>query len=522
MTPMSGISLNEAERRHSQPGSLFAASIHSKSGFDVDAPRTPMVRRLPPDDATLASNDNDNEGLTEEQRAWAGIESVLDDNETIDTREVLPEEVIQAMSYSYSSMQSASLRMGSPRRQRKALSKLQDSQQQPLEEKEEDDVSLDSHDRALRKMCGGHQNDDNDIPALLNSSFSSLQSEQTAKSILSFVSAKNLIVQDNFEDGPLKDFLGNMTKALERKKQVGPVVQGEDDNNIFNIFSWSQKENVDQKKKKDFLMPENRVLSAEHSLHQQATSFNQDLLMMSPQQQQQAAEHLQGSFSQDLLMSPQAAFFPNGGGGFNPNDELNNSLPSLTSIRESDIANSQHVMAQKWASFGDLEFDPAQQQQQHQPIVDEPETTPKKRKKKKLKKKKPTAEHSTKKKKKKKKTDAAKSPEQTFDSYFPAFPETQDNILASPAGRSAPPTPRASNRSKSYLSSPTKSTRSLRFRDHKNPLSALRSRIPKISLFGKGRQQPSPTGVIDTGAREAQFFPGIDEEEGDWGGLLSY
>jgi hypothetical protein len=54
----------------------------------------------------------------------------------------------------------------------------------------------------------------------------------------------------------------------------------------------------------------------------------------------------------------------------------------------------------------------------------------------------------------------------------------------------------------------------------KTPVTSFRNRMPKLGFFGKGRRN-SPTSVTD-GRQESQFYPDMDDDEGEeFGGLLS-
>jgi hypothetical protein len=164
-----------------------------------------------------------NDSLTEEQRAWAGIDSLLrhdGDAESIDVRDVLSPEIIAGL-------KSAS-NYGSD-----------------YDEGDDHDYAdsgtehtEDSHDRAMKLFCGvgsslpsslGNSlaSTGQDLPTLMESSFSSQMTSSSARSIVSYLSRNNIIIQTDLREGPLKNFLAeialNLEGNIEEEEDEGPL-----------------------------------------------------------------------------------------------------------------------------------------------------------------------------------------------------------------------------------------------------------------------------------------------------------
>jgi hypothetical protein len=311
-----------------------------RSNFDVDAPRDSVRLRRDCASAAASTVDLPQDGLTEEEQAWAGIEAVLDDNESIATHDVLPEAAIEGMPSSVSSTPVASF----------LVKGKKDDQNQTAEDDDDDD----SHDAFMKGLCGLQSYHTDEMPGL--SSCSSIQSEvSTANSILSCISQRNMILQEDLENNPMNVFIESMTDALERKQQAGPAPSCFDGNTgIFDMFSWSSKNNVDEtigttKGQKESYMdrhPEQELLLPQFS-------SSRDMVAEDP------LNNSMPSLSESSLPSLSSVRESEVGGstlvGLRSLSD-NNSLPSLYSVRECDVSVCTNL-SDKWGSYGDLNVD---------------------------------------------------------------------------------------------------------------------------------------------------------------------
>ena len=209
---------------------------------------------------------------------------------------------------------------------------------------------------------------------------------------------------------------------------------------------------------------------------------------------------------------------------------MNNSMPSLLSVRGSEITDDSRTAAMKWTSFGDLNYD-GQQDDLSPPLcetedqaLEGPKPTNKGRKvirkvkkKKKKKKKKVGNIETTKRGSEEDKITAEQEPED-FAGFFPGSTEEDSK-------KKKPQKPRglvmAITRtfSKDGISTP-KADKQQRYKEAASPFKVIRSKIPSITLFGKNRRG-SPTSVVDTGRQEAHFFDDfVEQDDEEWGGLL--
>jgi hypothetical protein len=462
--------------------------------FDVDAPRDPVRQR--PDCASVAES-TVVDSLAEEDRAWAGIEAVLDDIESVATHDVLSEALIRSSS---SSIPATSF-LGKER-----------------PEDDNDDNYDDSHDAFMEGLSAEKSSHGDEMPSL--ASYSSLLSAVSiAQSILSCISKRNLILQEDLTDNPMKEFIGSITNTLERKQQAGPAPSSPDgDNGIFNMFSWSSKKNVDEIKGETQGMKESFI--ERHPEHE---------ILMSPQPRRAFLPSPPVYVHEDACDKslPSLSDMPS---------LSENSMPSLSSVRESEVSGSTHVrdkwasyadlnvdygrilpskaldpndsadMSEKWASFGDLDIDygripPMDQKVQFGDMPQTAERTSTKTKTKK-------APKPVLKKKFKKKI----GPIEVIKEIN--HPEALLDYYKAPA-LAVPETPASGSKKDKYGVA--------LMRNFKSPVASLRNRMPKLGLFGKGRRN-SPTSVTD-GRQESQFYPEMDDdgEEGEeFGGLLSY
>ena len=489
----------------SMPGILSSM----RSDFDVDAPpRDSVNKRHQPQDchsvaeSTVISTRYAN--LSKEEQAWAGIEGILDDDASIATRDVLPEAIINAMAFSFSNLPAPSYR---------EKGKLKEEEQDDGDDDEED-----SHNDFMKQLCGLKEGSgEGAMPNLMESSFSSIRSDMTdAQSILSYVSRKNTIVQDDdSEDEPMKEFIDTITGALERKLEVGPLEEISKDsggNGIFNIFSWSSKANVDE-------------IKSETQGHKSKFTDRHP-------------EH-------EILMSPGGSFLHKPAFASSTFESFNNSLPSLASMpslatyaTKSGSTDSVYEANVKWGSFGDLNFNPGVSV--GAPVNGSPhlepfafaagfdEAQPRKPTKKRIVKKKVKMIPPTPVLKKKKLAVKISSqivvtePEALVDYYKPSHPHTD-----------VPETPVRSNKTVKFASghlgpmknlmTPMYSKRVMpaKYVHYKeSPFNNLRQKI-----FGNKGRRNSPTSVSALGRDESQFYPDKDYDDDDeegLGGLLDY
>lgn len=157
----------------------------------------------------------DESNMTEEQRAWAGIDAILDDNESVnpETENVLSQEIMAA------------------------LQRTPNSADEEDYDDDYDDDSEDSHDEKMKMFCGGglKLGDSaayDELPNLMDSSFSSQFSQESARSIFSYLSKNNIIVQRDIQDGPLKSFLTDMACNLEQGK---PIEEGHENQDVDDV-----------------------------------------------------------------------------------------------------------------------------------------------------------------------------------------------------------------------------------------------------------------------------------------------
>jgi hypothetical protein len=482
-----------------------------ENSFDVDAPRDSVRQRQ--DCVSVAESTV--VGLTEEERAWAGIEAVLNDIESVATHDVLPEAVIISRSSSSSSKPATSfLGKGMP-------------------EDDDGDNDIDSHDAFMEGLNAEQSSDGDDMPLL--ASYSSLMTTLSiAQSIISCLSKRDLIPQDDLVDNPMKEFIGSITETLERKQQAGPAPSPDGGDAIFSMFSWSSKKNVDEIKgetegsKGCFTErhPEHGILTSPQKRKKVFSSplvfvpedvCNDPMPSLSDHSMPSRSEYSMPSLS--VYSTPSLSEY---------------SMPSLSSVRESEVSYSTHArgksasftdlnfdcgrisiseamdpsstdMSEKWASFGDLDVDygrvaPTDQKVQFGDMTQTAERRSTKTKTKKA------PKPLLKKKKLKKKIRPIEeikeinAPEALLD-YYKA-PELA--VSENPAS--------ASKRDKYGVAT---------MRTFKSPVASLRCRMPKLGLFGKGRRN-SPTSITD-GCHDSQFYPEMDDdaEEGEeFGGLL--
>ena len=291
-------SLHASASSHSHSQSVISEgssclSLTKDSDFDVDTRQKSTKRNSrstsrgandKQDDSDSDDNSND-EGLTEEQKAWKGIEKVLNDSCSIgsDDTKSLSERVQKAMGLPQNMAamatgaktggkgwqvdpkafdvlaqekldRSSTFRKELPRRKQatNTLRKDQDGKT----------TGGSNHNSKSKSLCGllpqtkrafdGESSvaGNSAMPDLMDSSFSSMQSTETMSTILAN-KKPGLIVENDYNEGPMKDFLRNVTTAIERKQVMGPVAgasfsdsshtNSSNTGSLFDVFKWSEK-----------------------------------------------------------------------------------------------------------------------------------------------------------------------------------------------------------------------------------------------------------------------------------------
>ena len=367
--------------------SKLSGAIGFETEFDIDKHRDYDIRqprRSYNDCATTrASMVHDESNMSDEQRAWAGIDAILDDDdESLDPENVLSKEII------------AALRQTPPRPR--------------IEDNGEDDNSTsseDSHDHALKVFCGIKSGESvEDLPNLMNSSFSSQFSHESARSVFSFLSKHNIIVQRDIKNGPLKNFLADMAYNLEKEEpieedfessehgeSIAENVDNDDDEHAddgkgsSNVDSAIIAAKQEQGKIKDEVLDPigQQIINAimtemkrmketneydedSHRGSEEAEEYAEIILVHKElQQTSKSFATRQGTRENEL----KSRLKPQKSAGLRdtkesaehvvtPEDDLNNSIPSLDTFQDDEvykILDHQNPMA--WASFGDLHFD---------------------------------------------------------------------------------------------------------------------------------------------------------------------
>jgi len=221
------------------------SSGRKKSSFDVDAPnRTPLRKAS---SISIESEESELGVLTPEQRAWAGIESVLEDGDesSIATKDVLPEEIVKAMSFnrsltgvnavSYSSLNRSAAQMSyhnsftgnddnSPARHNRRTVRLesdhsrrnQQQQQQQQQQQEEEEKEKEGSPTGDGSSAGN----DTAMPELADASFSSIRSDLTKQSTMTMMKSKNYVVQKSTSGVlPMQQFLGNRLQQQQQQQK---------------------------------------------------------------------------------------------------------------------------------------------------------------------------------------------------------------------------------------------------------------------------------------------------------------
>jgi hypothetical protein len=557
-------------------GELKASQSTARTKLDVDAPYVGKTvdRR---DSMGTAKLEIWRCQLTTEQRAWVGVCNILDDDEdqSVLSKDVLPPEILQAMSESVCSMQSSSIRLKS-----QALTDMSIG---------DDDISETSDDRDLKKLCG-FVGSNNKMPSLMNSSFSSFQSEiseATAVSLLSQVSAKNLIVQEHVTDQALKGFLENIAQLLEKKriesKAAIEVERPHNSDPIFEMFSWSVKKNIDQQKEQEEYTRNKHEQGKKSSLetpdevdygyedhepapfpledHCQTYESGNRAISNSSSDEKPLQYSYEGDTSnpygygecqpsfvkatccdgQDhLIVEKINAYHENpylkGPPSASVVSTMNSSMPSLTSVKESEVSQGSKLMALKWTSFGDLDFEATSGVDHPFPFQLEPEGEEENVQKPVVKTKRSGKNSRKKKVKDAKKRKVKRAAQKATNAraldrlngcgneeviYMTPKPQSTKTIYGtkelpkSILSRSNPaPSPEG------FPCLRKEKNRKKRYKETKSPFQAIRNRIPSLTFFGKGRRG-SPTSVMNMGRQEAHFFEDFEEYvEEEWGGLL--
>jgi hypothetical protein len=279
-------------------------SIHSSSEFDVDAPRekscsnsgkrtsvllskSKMLQKGGHDDNTDDDNSKDVKGLTEEQKAWKGIEEILQDDgdsigsgstkclsEAVQKAMGLPQDVASLATGGKSGWQvdpkafdvlsqenvkrNNSFRKELPRKKPTQSS----SESLPKSNGSGGLKVLRDPDNRSKSLCGllpatRQAFTAESMPDLMDLSSSSLHSTDTMSTLLT-AKKSGLIVETDYEEGPMRNFLGNLTTAIERKQARGPAAvsmtsfscsdgsqtnhsRSSNASSLFEVFKWSEK-----------------------------------------------------------------------------------------------------------------------------------------------------------------------------------------------------------------------------------------------------------------------------------------
>jgi hypothetical protein len=218
-----------------------------RTEFDVDTPSgdfSSQSRNVTGEDVASVANASilsELEGLSEEQKAWAGIARVLEaygDN-SVATNEVLSPAVRKALADSDSS------------RNPKPTIKRHDGHRGEIDEEESEEEPEDDNATAMKKMCGlnGSKPAASEMPELMESSFSSVATDllsltpSTAGSCLSGKGDMQRIVQQvSSQEENLKTFIDDVADMIRNKEEVDPEpAQSGRNMEIFDTFSGDQR-----------------------------------------------------------------------------------------------------------------------------------------------------------------------------------------------------------------------------------------------------------------------------------------
>lgn len=520
--------------------------------FDVDIPTHRAHRRRP----SIGTVESQRAHMTGEERAWAGINDILDgdDGESVMTKEVLPKEIIEAMNRSFGSILSVKVR--SLDKDAKSLSwskitpqverKDQAQYQKQIQYDEQSNNSEESHDNNMKQLCGYLSPSSAQMPGLMDMSFSSMQSETSAVSLLSYVTSKNLIKQEAVTDTALKGFLGNITKVLERKQQVSQLDPGSTLTNpdpIFDMFVWSQKENVDQETKdieskkkkrkkpklKKVTMNDAQLETTMRCSEQEPNNGFRMLLKRAPSMATEGSgeypydERLAMSFTQSQIevqaeanfieASMNSDFF--GGQNTAPSKNVMNtfsdSMPSILPNQEPASNPKSEATVTFSHSLNDIEYGTGDGMgivsEKPSPIGDKNRKTKVKIKKKTIKKKK-------KKKTKSPTTEAVPERAEDFTGFFRKASPDDGNMNS----KRQPARPRSlvKTLSRTFIKQEKANTEKKKSPDRPRGLKGIKSRMTGISLFNKQKEQNSFC------RQEAHFFDDFLEKDEDDGALLAF
>ena len=220
-----------------------------RTGFDVDKPRENLSSgalssdsKLPgiDDNSTLASANN-MEGLSDEQKVWAGIAKVLDavnDCDSVLTSDVLSPAILQALKSSIHSGPSVPIRSSRQHLHRSpAKSGVPSTQQWQMgSDEESEDASEEDRMSYLKAMKGlkpDGGNGSDDMPALMNSSFSSIMTDlQSLVASKMTKSEGNAVIQQaSREEEALITFMDTLA-AAQKMGQANESAGNRDDEDV--------------------------------------------------------------------------------------------------------------------------------------------------------------------------------------------------------------------------------------------------------------------------------------------------
>ena len=223
---LSNRSFSSEQRSNSLQKSSFAV----RTPFEVDAPRgepqnhrrssraVGSGRSSSPSQRSIISEPTIDQHLSEEQDAWAGIDALLetrsiDDSFCFSTTDILPKATVQAM-----------------RRQRGGLRGVDEETVWGEEEDEEDD----------------NEDDEDSAGESRNSSKRSLESISKGSSTSS--NSSRLLGHTTTRKYKSDQEAINARETRERARQARNAASG--DGGLFEMFQWSEKDNVDEQRKR--------------------------------------------------------------------------------------------------------------------------------------------------------------------------------------------------------------------------------------------------------------------------------
>ena len=359
----------------------------SLTAFDVDKHREYDVQKVVEEETVQPSRSaDDDDNLTDEQRAWAGIDEILADNGSVYPGSILPSVIMNALQDSHSTQGGYLDEQGEP------------TFKPEVEYGMEPDSDDDSHDQAMKMLCGYSKSGvhHNDLPVLMDSSFSSLSSQmshESARSVLSYLSRNNIILQRDISEGPLKDFLMEMTSDLldENAETNGEENVFTDDGAAQRNGGTSQENNgkevvldaIGQQLVNAILTEMQRMRESEEYDEDDYDDGDYDVAELGSEEysdENDEAENLEDVHEYNDQPHPAEKNHPFRESPKSPKEpkrdprepdlddceeimeeNLNDSIPSMDTFQDDEVTkilDDQDPSA--WSTFGDLQFDPGE------------------------------------------------------------------------------------------------------------------------------------------------------------------